>query len=105
MKPKTIASTILGICLILMAVSLWAYRSSHPSAASAELIASNSCSVCAPPSTNQKCIGCGISLADEGASYDASYQGKTYRFCCKECATAFEKDPAAFMAKHPALQQ
>lgn len=46
-----------------------------------------------------------MSLADTGAPYDASYQGKTYRFCCKECATAFEKDPAAFLAKHPALQQ
>lgn len=105
MKPKTLVISILSLCLVLMAASLLAIRSCHPPATSAVLISESSCSVCAPPSTQRKCIGCGMSLADTGAPYDASYQGKTYRFCCKECATAFEKDPAAFLAKHPALQQ
>jgi YHS domain-containing protein len=29
----------------------------------------------------------------------ATYQGKTYVFCCPECKPTFEKDPAKFAAQ------
>lgn len=101
MKPKTIVTIILGICLVLMAGSLLAYRFTHPGISSAELVESSPCSVCAPPSAKQKCIGCGMNLGDATDPYVATWQGKQYRFCCKECAAKFEKDPVAFLAKQP----
>jgi YHS domain-containing protein len=105
MKAKTLVTVILSICLVLMAASLLAIRSCQPPSMKAELIESSSCSVCAPPSNQQNCIGCGMAMAEVATPYVTSYQGKEYRFCCKECAADFEKDPAAYLAKHPALKK
>lgn len=105
MKPKTLVTVLLSICLVLMTASLVAMKACHPGASCAELIDSNSCSVCAPPSNQQKCIGCGMAMAEVATPYVTSYQGKEYRFCCKECAADFEKDPAAYLAKHSVPKQ
>lgn len=105
MKPKTLLTILLFICLVLMAASLIAMKACHSGASCAELIDSNSCSVCAPPSNQQKCIGCGMAMAEVATPYIISYQGKEYRFCCKECAATFEKNPAAYLSKHPTPTQ
>jgi YHS domain-containing protein len=105
MKSKTLVTLLSAICLVLMAASLVAMKTCHSGATCAEFIDSNSCSVCAPPSTQQKCIGCGMAMAEVAKPYVTSYQGKEYRFCSKECAADFEKDPAAYLAKHPVPKQ
>lgn len=101
MKPKSIVMILSAICLVLMAASLLAIKACHPGALTAELIDSSSCSVCAAPSNQQKCIGCGMKMAEIATPYVTSCQGKEYRFSSKESADDFEKDPAAYLAQHP----
>ncbi len=42
---------------------------------------------------------CGMSITDDGISDTASYEGKLYGFCSKECKDEFVKEPGKFLPK------
>ena len=39
---------------------------------------------------------CGMNVNESEAAATATYNGKTYYFCCKPCKEKFEKEPAKF---------
>jgi Cu+-exporting ATPase len=41
---------------------------------------------------------CGMTVTTDGAAASVEHQGRTYYFCSKHCAAAFEKMPDAFLA-------
>ena len=43
---------------------------------------------------------CGMPLETGNIGDTASYQGKVYGFCSKECKTEFLKDPQSFLSKN-----
>lgn len=45
------------------------------------------------------CVVRGNKLGEHGEIVDHVYKGRLVRFCCKGCISAFEKDPATYLAK------
>ncbi|MFN8286830.1 MAG: YHS domain-containing protein [Chitinophagales bacterium] len=43
---------------------------------------------------------CGMSITDDGINDTASYDGKLYGFCSKECKDEFVKDPGKYLPKN-----
>ena len=42
---------------------------------------------------------CGMSIDSQSAKASETYQGSTYYFCCPHCQSAFQADPAKFVAQ------
>lgn len=42
---------------------------------------------------------CGMDVAEGSIADTASYEGKLYGFCSKECKAEFAKDPAKYVAQ------
>jgi YHS domain-containing protein len=45
------------------------------------------------------CVVSGEKLGEMGDPYVLQYEGKTVKFCCKDCVKKFKKDPAKYLAK------
>ncbi|GGF45007.1 copper-translocating P-type ATPase [Azorhizobium oxalatiphilum] len=67
------------------------------------------CGGAAPPALDlpPKAIDpvCGMSVDIATAKHRATYQGKSFYFCCNGCKTKFEADPEAQLAKAAAREQ
>ncbi len=48
------------------------------------------------------CPVLGKKIADVSKAPKSVYNGKTYYFCCKNCKTKFDKDPARYVKPGPA---
>ena len=42
---------------------------------------------------------CGMTVTVDRGSHRFEHRGETYYFCCPGCRTAFEKDPASYLAE------
>ncbi len=47
---------------------------------------------------------CGMKVDPKSAQHTATFEGKTYYFCCGGCKSKFESDPAAYMHKHETME-
>jgi YHS domain-containing protein len=45
------------------------------------------------------CIVSGEKLGEMGPAVEYNYNGRTIKFCCKNCVKIFEKEPARYLAK------
>lgn len=53
-----------------------------------------------PATKGAVCPVLGTKIADvTKAAGKSVYKGKTYYFCCKDCKTKFDKDPAKYQSK------
>ncbi len=48
---------------------------------------------------NDKDLRCGMTVEDGSIADTASYEGKLYGFCSKECKADFVKDPQTYIAQ------
>jgi len=51
------------------------------------------------PYTLKTCVVSGEKLGEMGDPYVFQYQGREIKFCCKNCAKDFKKDPAKYVKK------
>jgi YHS domain-containing protein len=52
-----------------------------------------------PAPAAEKCIVSGETLGEMGSPFEYVYQGRTLKFCCKNCVPKFEKEPDKYLAK------
>jgi YHS domain-containing protein len=91
-RKKTIATTLLSLCIVVAGTSL-AFSTSGNLVTAHELHEEKA----ATPAPDV----CPVSGEEIGKDTQITYEfkGKTYRFCCPDCAEMFKKDPEKYIDK------
>ncbi|HEV2473686.1 MAG TPA: YHS domain-containing protein [Chthonomonadales bacterium] len=50
--------------------------------------------------TNDCCSVCGASIDKENPQFTSQYQAEQYCFCCQNCKSQFDANPAAYAGQY-----
>lgn len=90
-RKTTIAMTLLSLCIV-------GSRASFAFSTSCNLVTAHEHSEEKASPVTDVCPVSGEEI-DKDTKITYEFKGKTYRFCCPDCAEAFKKDPEKYIDK------